>query len=52
MEKQDKRIKMKTRKEIKKHGNSIVLVLSSEDLRLHNFEVGDVVDVEITKEEK
>lgn len=33
------------RKEIKQYGNSAVIVLTKEDLKLHNLEIGDVVDL-------
>ena len=43
---------MKTRKEIKTFGNSVVITLTSENLKLNGLKVGDIVDVEITKVKK
>ena len=43
---------MKTKKQIKKHGNSIVVVFTANELELHSLKVGDVVSVELIKEKK
>ena len=45
---------MNLKKEIKKFGNSAVIVLTAENLKLYKLKIGDVVDVEInkTKEKK
>ena len=43
---------MKIKTKIKKFGNSAVVVLPAESMRLDKLKVGDVVDVEITKEKK
>ena len=40
------------KKEIKQYGNSAVLVLTKEDLKLHKLKIGDVVNIEITKDKK
>ena len=44
--------KMKAKKEIKKSGNSAVIVLTAENLKLYKFKIGDIVNIEITKEKK
>lgn len=38
-------VKRGVRKEIKRWGNSCVIVLTREDLKLYNLEVGDVLDI-------
>ena len=43
---------MKIKKEIKQFGNSAVIVLTKENLKLNNLDVGDIIDIEITKEKK
>ena len=37
------------RKEIKKYGNSAVIVLTKEDLKLEKLKVGDVIEIDIEK---
>jgi len=37
------------RKQIQKYGNSCVIRLSKDDLKIYNLKVGDIVDVEIEK---
>ena len=43
---------MQVKKEIKKFGNSAVLVLTRENLEIYKIKVGDLVDVTITKSKK
>jgi len=37
------------RKEIKQYGNSAVIVLDSEDMKVYQLKYGDVLDIEISK---
>ncbi len=37
------------RKEIKKFGNSAIIVIDAEDLRVYELKVGDVLDIELCK---
>jgi antitoxin component of MazEF toxin-antitoxin module len=37
------------RKEIKKYGNSRVLVLTQDDLKVYGLETGDIIELVITK---
>lgn len=43
---------MKIRTTIKKYGNASVVVITQENLKLHKFKLGDIVDVEINKPNK
>ena len=43
---------MKMHKEIKAYGNTAVIVLTKENLKLNKLKVGDVVSVEMNKERK
>lgn len=37
------------RKEIKQYGNSAVIVLDSEDMKVYQLKIGDILDIEICK---
>ena len=37
------------KKQIKQYGNSAVIVLDSEDMRVYNLNIGDVLDLELCK---
>lgn len=37
------------RKQIKKYGNTKVIVLTSEDMKLYNLEEGEIIDFDIEK---
>lgn len=37
------------RKEIKKYGNSAVIVFTSEDLKVYELSIKDVIDLELVK---
>ena len=43
---------MKFHKEIKAYGNTAVIVLTKENLKLNKLKVGDIVDIDIDKENK
>ena len=40
------------KKLIKKYGNSNVIIMDPEDMKIYGLKVGDVVDIQIKKEEK
>lgn len=40
---------MEIKKEIKKFGNSAVIVLTAENLKLYKLKIGDVVNISIKK---
>jgi len=40
------------KKLIKKTGNSACIILDKEDLVIYNLEIGDIVDLELKKEDK
>lgn len=40
------------KKIIKKYGNSNIIILSSEEMKIHELKVGDIIDVEICKQKK
>jgi len=40
------------KKIIKKYGNSNVIILNPEDLKIFKLKVGDVIDIQLKKEEK
>lgn len=42
----------KMKKIIKKWGSSNVIILSAEDMKIYKLKEGDVVDIELCKEEK
>ena len=39
------------KKIIKKYGNSTIIILNPEDLKIYGLEVGDIIDIQIKKEE-
>jgi len=40
------------KKEIKKYGNSAVIVLTKEDLKLNRLSIGNIIDITVKKELK
>ncbi len=40
------------KKIVKKYGNSNVITLDAEDMKIYNLKVGDIIDIEIKKERK
>ena len=40
------------KKIIKKYGNSFVILLDNEDMKIYKLSEGDIVDIEIKKEAK
>ena len=40
------------KKIIKKYGSSNVIIFDAEDMKIENLEVGQIIDIQINKEEK
>lgn len=43
---------MQTKKQVKKYGNSLIIVITAEESRAYNIKEGEFLDVTINKEDK